>query len=47
MEPVAVAQYVAVVGVVVVEVFWRTRFLYVQDCTFTARLPCKWVIRDV
>jgi hypothetical protein len=21
--------------------------LYVQDCTFTTRLPCQWVIQDV
>jgi hypothetical protein len=20
---------------------------YVQDCTFTARLPCQWVIQDM
>jgi hypothetical protein len=26
---------------------WRTRCLYVQDCTFTVRLPCQWVIQDV
>jgi hypothetical protein len=42
-----VAGVVAVEVLVAVEVFWRTRCLYIQNCTFTARLPCKWVIRDV
>jgi hypothetical protein len=34
-------------GLGAVEVVWRPRCLYVQDCTFTARLPCQWLIRDV
>jgi hypothetical protein len=27
--------------------FGRTCCLNIRDCTFTARLPCKWVIWDV
>jgi hypothetical protein len=43
----AVVVALAVQVVVGVEVFWGTRWLYVQDYTFTARLPCQWVIQDV
>jgi hypothetical protein len=42
-----VAVALAVQVLVAVEVVWRPRCLYVQDCTFTARLPCQWVIQDV
>jgi hypothetical protein len=51
MASVAVAGVVAVAlavqVLVAVEVIWRPRCLYVQDCTFPARLPCQWVIQDV
>jgi hypothetical protein len=42
-----VAVALAVEVLVAVEVFWRTCCLYIHDCTFTTRLPYKWVIRDV
>jgi hypothetical protein len=41
---VVVAVALAVQVLVVVEVFWRTGRLYIQDCTFTTRLPCQMVI---